>query len=110
MVSSKPTCVQMLAMEIRRPHQDVSFQHGLKNYRNESLIILLVLLPALALTAAGCVSMTDYEASQEQTSDSVATVDLRNSVGQTFTSRRPELNGITLWLTPVDNENNPCGG
>jgi hypothetical protein len=43
-------------------------------------------------------SMKDPEVSQEQRGDIVASVAPGVVVGQTFTARRPRLNGIELWL------------
>ncbi len=43
--------------------------------------------------------MADPEASQDYTSDTVGVLDAQTSLGQTFISRRPNLNGITLWVS-----------
>jgi len=69
--------------------------------------ILLACL--LALCLAGCtgflgrsgfsiVTLTDPEASQENTQTVVASADPGQTVGQTFSMRRPRLNGLTLWV------------
>ncbi len=46
--------------------------------------------------------MFDPEASQDYTSDNVAVLDTQTSLGQSFISRRPNMNGITIWLTKTD--------
>ncbi|MGE5123767.1 MAG: hypothetical protein ACM3H7_04565, partial [Acidobacteriaceae bacterium] len=65
---------------------------------------MLLLSAASPLFVSGCASFTDYEASQEYTSDAVGVVDGLNDVGQTIVSRRPLLNGITIWLTASTGE------
>ena len=50
----------------------------------------------------GCVTLPDPESTQDFSSHQVATVTAEQSVGQTFISRRPRLNGIDLWLQPVE--------
>jgi hypothetical protein len=50
--------------------------------------------------------MADPEASQDHTSDIVGVLDDQNSLGQSFVSRRPNLNGITLWLTTYSGQSN----
>jgi len=69
--------------------------------------ILLACL--LALCLAGCtdfqgrsgfsiVTLPDPEASQENTQAVVASAGPGQTVGQTFITRRPRLNGLTLWV------------
>jgi hypothetical protein len=58
------------------------------------------------ISLSGCVTMADPEASQEYNSDSVAVLDTQTSLGQSFISRRPNLNGITLWLTSSSGQTN----
>ena len=43
--------------------------------------------------------MSDPEASQDYTADAVVILDSQTNLGQSFTSRRPNLNGITLWIS-----------
>ncbi len=64
-------------------------------------LIFLLLLIALSVSLSGCVTMTDPEASQDFTSDAITVLDAQTSLGQTFVSRRPDLNGITIWVTRV---------
>jgi len=54
------------------------------------------------LGIAGCTSLPDPETSQDFTSNIVATISPGHSVGQTLTSRRPRLDGLTFWLEPSD--------
>jgi hypothetical protein len=50
--------------------------------------------------------MNDPEASQEYNSDAIGILDVKTSLGQSFVSRRPNLNGITLWLTSSSGQAN----
>jgi hypothetical protein len=59
----------------------------------------------LVIGLSGCVTMADPEASQVYSSDTVGTLAASTEIGQSFISRRPGLNGITLWLTPSSNQN-----
>ncbi len=43
--------------------------------------------------------MADPEASQDYTSDAVVIIDSQTDLGQSFISRRPNLNGITFWIS-----------
>ncbi len=52
------------------------------------------------MVSSGCVTMKDPEASQVFSADVVGVVQPGQMVGQTFISRRPDLNGIELWLRP----------
>ncbi len=45
--------------------------------------------------------MADPEASQVYTADTVGVLDAQTTLGQTIVSRRANLNGITIWLTPA---------
>jgi hypothetical protein len=50
--------------------------------------------------------MSDPEASQDYLSDSIATLEAQSNLGQSFVSRRPNLNGITIWINRVSITNN----
>src|SRR5665647_360220 len=67
-----------------------------------SLIILLIILSS---GLSGCVTLTDLESSQDYTSDVVGILDVRTSLGQSFISRRPNLNGLVIWLNLVPRQN-----
>jgi len=69
------------------------------NSKNPPLFFLLIAIFALT----GCVTLNDPEVSQEFNADVVGLLDPNTSMGQTFTSRRPLLNGITLWLSTPSN-------
>ncbi len=60
----------------------------------------LFILITLSFLITGCMTLTDPEASQLSRSDVVCLVDSQNTCGQTFVSRRPRLNSLTLWLAP----------
>ena len=61
---------------------------------------LILLFTVLSFTLVGCVTFNDPEASQEYTSDTIGTLNDHTFIGQSLISRRPDLNGITIWLTP----------
>jgi hypothetical protein len=58
------------------------------------------------MNLSGCVTMADPEASQDYTSDAVGVLSPQTNLGQSFISRRPNLNGITLWLTSSSDQTN----
>jgi hypothetical protein len=66
------------------------------------LFISLIIL----LSLTGCVSMSDPEASQDYSAQVVGIASGEQEVGQTFISRRPRLDGITLWMTGNDTPGN----
>ena len=49
--------------------------------------------------------MADPEASQVYSAYTVGVLDSSTEIGQSFISRRPNLNGITLWVTPSSAQN-----
>jgi hypothetical protein len=60
---------------------------------------LIILLALIAASLSGCVTFTDPEASQDFTSDAIGALNSQSTIGQSFISRRANLNGITIWLT-----------
>jgi hypothetical protein len=50
--------------------------------------------------------MADPEASQDYISDRISTLEAQTSIGQSFVSRRPNLNGITIWINRVSSSSN----
>ena len=58
----------------------------------------LVTFSLVILSLASCASLPDPETSQDYNKDVVAVVSSDHSVGQTFISRRPRLDSITVWL------------
>ncbi len=83
------------------PYQQGVASRPRKLFLPARFLALFFLLFLLGMSLSGCVTMADPEASQDYTSDPVATLDSSTSLGQTFISRRPDLNGITMWLTRV---------
>jgi hypothetical protein len=67
--------------------------------------VLFIFIFFLTLSLSGCVTMADPEASQVYNSDTVGILAASTEIGQSFVSRRPDLNGITLWLTPLSSQN-----
>lgn len=65
----------------------------------KKLIVVIFLLLILSISISGCVTMNDPEASQDYTADPLRVLDAQSSLGQSFVSRRPNLNGITIWVT-----------
>ena len=60
---------------------------------------LIPLFMGITVLICGCVTLSDPEAAQEYTGDIIGIVRDDQTVGQTFISRRPHLNSITLWLS-----------
>lgn len=72
-----------------------------------------IVICALALLLTGCVTMADPEASQEYRTEVIAVIGPGESIGQSFISRRPRLNSVTVWLSLLpgeasDAENTPA--
>ncbi|OGO12645.1 MAG: hypothetical protein A2Y53_05410 [Chloroflexi bacterium RBG_16_47_49] len=77
------------------------------NLRKRRSFFLILLLLLLLVSTAGCVTFNDPEASQEYNSDLVGVLDAQSVIGQSFISRRPHLNGITIWFTSPDDQDSP---
>jgi hypothetical protein len=81
------------------------FQHSdlipTKNSSHIKYFALIILLLFLIIATSGCVTLSDPEASQEYSADTVGVLDAQTSMGQSFISRRPNTNGITLWMATV---------
>src|SRR4030042_1873344 len=69
------------------------------NHSQVKHLTFIFLLISLMLGISGCVTLADPEASQDYFSDIVAELNPQTTLGQSFISRRPNLDGITLWLT-----------
>ena len=65
---------------------------------SRAAIKIFALLSICLITLSACVSLPDPETSQDFAVDEVAVVSPGHSAGQTFVSRRPRLDGITLWF------------
>lgn len=76
------------------------------NFPQIKYLALIILVLFLLFNTSGCVTLADPESSQEYTADTVGVVVSQTSVGQSFISRRPNLNGITLWLTSTPGKSN----
>ncbi len=72
-----------------------------RNFHPIKFVALIILLFLLVTAAAGCVTLADPEASQDYSADTVGVLDAQTSLGQSFVSRRPNLNGITLLMSSV---------
>ncbi len=59
----------------------------------------LALIFCLVYFTTGCVTFTDPEESQIYTADTIGELSSSNLIGQSFVSRRPRLDGITIWIT-----------
>jgi len=86
-------------MEINNPSKGDLYPNYLPIHTKTRSFSLTILLVALLITLTGCVTFNDPETSQEIITDTVGILDNQTSIGQTFISRRPLLNGITIWLT-----------
>ena len=84
-------------MEINNPLKSHVNPH-LKTSLVRSLVTSFLFM-VLLITMAGCVTFNDPEVSQEYNSDPIGILDSHTTIGQTFIARRPNSNGITLWLT-----------
>jgi hypothetical protein len=78
-------------------HQIIHFKTI--NFPHIKYFALITLLLFLSISTAGCVTLADPEASQEYNSEAVGVLDGQTSLGQSFISRRPNLNTFTLWVT-----------
>jgi len=85
-------------MENTRPY-NIKSTPPFINLSQVRLFGLILLFTVLSFTMVGCVTFNDPEASQEFTSDTIGTLDDHTVIGQSLISRRPDLNGITIWLT-----------
>jgi hypothetical protein len=65
--------------------------------RVKSTILILIFI-VLSFSLVGCVSFNDPEASQEFNSETVGKLNTQSIIGQSFISRRPNLDGITIWI------------
>ena len=61
-----------------------------------------VFLLIIALASSGCASLPDPETSQSLRGASITRLTPGHTVGQSFISKRPRLDGISLWLEPED--------
>jgi hypothetical protein len=93
-------------MAINNPFKPTSFHQPSRNYSKVRYFVLITLLLFLMMSISGCVTLADPEASQEYTSDTVGVLDVQTSLGQSFVSRRPNLNGITIWMTTSSGQTN----
>jgi hypothetical protein len=74
------------------------------------ILFLIILFTFLIPFLSGCVTLSDPEASQEYNSDTVGSLNLQTTIGQSFVSRRSHLNGISLWLTSSSGQSNVASG
>ena len=86
-------------MAINNPFKPINSHQLSGNYSKVKYLVLITLLLFLILSISGCVTLSDPEASQEYTSDTVGVLDSQTHIVQSFVSRRPNLNGITIWIT-----------
>lgn len=63
-----------------------------------SRLVFVPILLGVVFLSGGCVTLNDPESSQEYRADTIAKVSEGQIVGQSFVSRRPRLNSISLWL------------
>lgn len=69
-----------------------------------SLVVILILF-----ALSGCITLPDPEASQDRANDVVARLtDKEEILTQSFVSRRPRLDGITLWIGSGSQEGDPA--
>ncbi|MGD8750581.1 MAG: hypothetical protein PVG14_04115 [Anaerolineales bacterium] len=63
-------------------------------------IYAYLLICFLSVTLSGCITLSDPEASQIHNKEIVGTITSSQSVGQSFISRRENMNSLVLWLKP----------
>ena len=71
-----------------------------RTIRRRLPILVVFFLLALAFGTSGCVSLADPETSQSMQDSTPWAISPENTLEQTFTSRRPRLNSLTIWLEP----------
>ncbi|MFZ0532627.1 MAG: hypothetical protein WAM09_05560 [Anaerolineales bacterium] len=91
-------------MEINNPSKCCRILLLSRDYFKVKFFGLLILMLFLMMSMSGCVTLADFDASQEYASDTVGVIDAQTNLGQSFVSRRPNLNGITIWLTPASGQ------
>lgn len=72
-------------------------------------VLAAILLCGLSGCAAAGVSLPDFEVGQEDSAQIIGAAGVDQTVGQTFSARRPGLNGITLWLKALDSDSPTAG-
>ncbi len=70
--------------------------------KQAKLVLSGLLVAFFLLMMSGCVTLPDTEVAQTRTRQTVGQVTPSQSVAQTFTARRPNLNGVTLWFGAED--------
>ena len=85
-------------MQIIHPLNTYGNPPNLIPLRVKSSILILIFF-VLSFSLVGCVSFNDPEASQEFNSETVGKLNTQSIIGQSFISRRPNLDGITIWIT-----------
>lgn len=78
-----------------------------RNPKRRAFTTLFIALAAFLIS--GCVTLTDPEASQEYHGAVIAELHPGEVAAQTFVARRPRLNGIQLWLRPLESETSSPG-
>jgi hypothetical protein len=71
---------------------------NMRKWANSRYAYLLICFFAIILS--GCVTLSDPESSQIHNLDVVAVVTPTQYIGQSFISRRPNMNGLILWIKP----------
>jgi len=94
-------------MEINNRFEGNTQQTSLVYLSKARLPVYFLALILITLSLAGCVTLADFNSTQEYSSDVVSTLEASTSLGQTFISRRPRLNGITIWISVPDMQSNP---
>ncbi|HWQ84415.1 MAG TPA: DUF6541 family protein [Anaerolineales bacterium] len=77
---------------------------GEAQQNSRSLLKLVLLLSSLALLLSACTTLTDFDSTQDYRGQVVGVVSRESTVGQSLVVRRPDFNGIVLWLRPKDTE------
>jgi hypothetical protein len=85
---------------------NLSYSQGtlniIRNIPGTRFFSILIMIVLLGVGLSSCVTINDPEASQDYTADTVGTLDARTILGQSFVSRRPDFNGLTVWVSQLN--------
>ena len=91
-------------METGNLIQNLCAHRSIRKYSTIKSLLVILLLVFISISISGCVTLNDPEASQDYTSDTVGILDPETNIGQSFVSRRQNLDGITIWITVLLNQ------
>ncbi len=93
-------------MDQNNPFTQLKNHIKANNLSHKKYLGLIPFLFFFIIITSGCVTLADPEASQEYNADKVGILDAQTSLGQSFVSRRPNLNGIKIWVSSLSGQAN----